>query len=85
MTVRGVLCRADPLSSWKSQEEPLKADEALVTLLQLGVQGGLDSASRSAFGSLGGGRTGQGCLAWRRLYLSFQTWELKCLSVYGGK
>lgn len=85
MAVHGVLRRADPFSSWKSQEEPLKADVALVTLLQLGVRGGLDSASHSAFGSWGGGRTGQGCLAWRRLYLSFQKWELKCLSVYGGK
>ena len=72
--------RMDPFSSWKSQDEPLKADVALVTRLQLGAQGGLDPA----FDLLGGGRAWQGCLAWRRLYLSFQTWELKCLSVYGG-
>lgn len=84
MAVPVVLLRMDPFSS-KSQEEPLKADVALVTPLQLGMRGGLDSASHSAFDSVGGGRTWQGCLAWCRLYLSFQTWELKCLSVYGGR
>lgn len=85
MAVDVVPLRTDPFSSWKSHDEPLKADVALVTPLQPGVQGGLDSASHSAFGSLGGGRTWQGCLVCRRLYLSFQTWELKCLGVYGGR
>ena len=85
MAVQVVLLHTDPFSSSKSQEEALKADVALVTLLQLGMWGGLDSTSHSAFGLLGGGRTWQGCLAWCRLYLSLQTWELKCLSVYGGR
>lgn len=85
MAVEAVPLSVDPFSSWKSQDVGLKADVGLVTPLQLGVRGGLDAASRSAFGSLGGGRTWQGGLAWHRLYLSFQTWELKRLSVYGGR
>lgn len=62
MAVQVVLLHMDLFSS-KSQEQPLKADVALVTPLQLGMRGGLDSASHSAFGSVGGGRTWQGCLA----------------------
>lgn len=58
---------SDPFSSRKSHKEPLKADVAQVMLLHLDVQAALDSASRSAFGLRGGGRTWQGCSEWHRL------------------
>lgn len=85
LAVQVICLCTEPSSSWKSHKQPLKADVAQVTLLHLDVQAGLDPASLSAFGLLGGGGTWQGCSEWHRLYLSFQTWELKCLSIYGGR